>query len=221
MTFPSLYVPTAVPSAPQETTSCTFAGVYKQRQFTYTGKKDHLLWEEYGVELHFPSSSAVHIEGTVSVLSTDDNYIFPKGSELVSAVYDVSTKGPFPKPVTVRLQHCVPIDSENEASTMTFVIADTAQGPPYKFYPLNGGSFTHRSSYAEIQLTHFSMPAIIRWCRRFFDRPVPFFASVYYLQKSRASFVVTKNLKAHINVSYSTLNLFYSILQVLAFHAGC
>ena len=83
-------------------------------------------------------TSAIHIEGTVSVLSIDKgDYIFPEGSELVSAVYDISTNEPFPGSVTVDLQHCVPIDSEKEAEAMTFVIADTAQGPPYKFRPLS------------------------------------------------------------------------------------
>ena len=172
--------------------------------------------------MDFPShTSAVHIEGTVSVLSIDDdNYKFPEGSELVSAVYDISTSRPFPEPVTVRLQHCVPIDSEKETSAMSFVIADTASGPPYKFQPLSGGRFRCGSSYAEIQLTHFSMPAVVWWCKWLLGRPVPFSASVYYLQNCRASLVVTKNLEAHITVSYLTLN-FAQCCKYLSMYIGC
>ena len=153
------------------------------------------------MELHFPShTSAVHIEGTVSVLSADDdNYKFPEGSELVSAVYDISTSRPFPEPVTVRLQHCVPLDSEKVASAMRFVIADAAQRPPYTFHPQSDGSFRRGSSYAEIKLSHFCMPAVILW---WFGYPIPFSARVYYLQNSMARLVVTKNLKAHKTVSY-------------------
>ena len=155
--------------------------------------------------MHFPSSSAVHIDGSVSVITTDnDKYIFPEGCELVSAVYNISTSKPFPEPVTVKLQHCVPTDNEIEASAMSFVIADTAQGPPYKFCPQNGGSFTCGSSCGEIQLTHFSMPAVIRWL---LGRPIPFSASVFYLPKSVASFVVTKNLQAHISVSIAYFDI--------------
>ena len=104
-------------------------------QFTYSGKQNSLLWNEYGIKLQFPSNlTKVNIEGTVSVLSTDDeSYIFPEGSDLVSAVYNISANKPFPEPVTVKLQHCVPIDSAKEASLMSFVIANTEQGPPYKF----------------------------------------------------------------------------------------
>jgi len=88
-------------------------GVYKQMQFTYSGQQNSLLWNECGIKLQFPSNlTKVHIRGTVSVLSTDDeNYIFPEGSDLVSAVYSISANKPFPEPVTVKLQHCVPIDS--------------------------------------------------------------------------------------------------------------
>ena len=100
--------------------TCSISGQYKQLSFTYTGKVDHFLWNDYGIELHFSSASDINIEGTISVLSTDkDNYIFPEGSELVSAVYDISTNEPFPEPVTVKLQHCVPMDSKKEASAMT------------------------------------------------------------------------------------------------------
>ena len=174
--------------------------------------------------MRFPSSSAVHIEGIVSVISTDDdNYIYPEDSELVSAVYDVSASKPFHWPATVRLQHCVPIDSEKEALEMSFVIADTAQGPPYQFQPLSGGIFKCESSYAEIHLNHFSLLAVIRWCRWRLGSPISFSASVYYLENCKASLVVTKNLEAHINVSHLTLVLVnaYTYCKYLSMHAGC
>ena len=139
--------------------------VYKQRQFTYTGKKDHLSWEEYGVKLQFfPCTSDVYIEGTVSVLSVDDdNFKFPEGTELVSAVYDIAANKPFPVPVKVGIQHSIPLQDEKEASRlgMTFVIASTQQGPPYIFRELSGGDYRPTSSYGEIQLTHFSRIAQI------------------------------------------------------------
>ena len=197
--------------------------MYKQLSFTYTGKEDRLLWKDYGIELHFSSTSEVHIEGTISVLSTNaDNYLFPEGSKLVSAVYDIAANEPFPEPVTVRLQHCVPMESREEASAITFVVADTAKGPPYKFHPMSGGSFMSGSSYAEIQLTHFSMLAVIWWWMGY---AIPFSASIYYLQNNMASFVVTKNLQAHINVStmhYINTHyqyMYYSIY--ISVHADC
>ena len=67
------------------------------------------------------------------------------------------------------------------------------------FQELSGEESRCGSPYGEIQLTHFSRLAeIIKWS---LGRPIPFCASVYYLQQYRASFVVTKNLAAHITVS--------------------
>ena len=181
--------------------------VYKQRQFTYTGNRDHLLWEEYGVRLQFfPSTSKVYIEGAISVVSVDDdNYKFPEGSGLISAVYDIVASKPFPVPVKVEIQHCIPLQDENEASHlgMSFVIANTEQGPPYIFHELKEGSFSPVSSYGEIQLTHFSRIAqIIKWR---LGRPIPFFSGLYFPQNDQASFVVTQNLAAHITVSTTVL----------------
>ena len=161
------------------------------------------MWEAYGINLHFsPHFSYVTIEGTISVLSIDDdNYQFPEGSELVSAVYDISADKLFPAPVTVELQHCIPLHHDNEAPHigMTFVIADTQQGPPYRFHELQGGGFRCGSSCGEIELSHFSkLAVIIKWR---LGRPIPFFSGIYYTQNDRANFVVTQNLAAHITVS--------------------
>ena len=183
--------------------SSIFTDVYRQRQFTYTGKGQHLLWDEYGIELQFPSlSSEVQIDFTVSVISTVDNkHIEPESSKLVSAVYEISANRALPEPVTVRLQHCVPIHTEEEASAMSFVVATTKQGPPYRFEVLSGGLFRCGSSYGEIKCSHFSRISIIQLYYWLFRGPFPMFASVYYIRSGQASLVVTRNLSAHINVS--------------------
>jgi len=193
---------------------CTIdTDVYKQRCFTYTGNSDHLLWEEYGVKLQFfPCTSDVHIEGTVSVLSiVDDHYKFPEGTELVSAVYDIVTNRPFPVPVIVEIQHCIPLQDENEASHlgMSFVIANSQEGPPYIFRELCGGEFSPASPYGKIQLLHFcKLAQIIKWR---LGRPIPFFASLYYPQNDKAKFVVTQNLAAHITVSPNVLYILHAL----------
>ena len=190
--------------------------VYKQRSFTYTGKSFDLPWEEYGVKLHFPSyTSEVYIEGAISVLSVnDDHYKFPEGTEMISAVYDIVATKPFPVPVTVEIQHCIPLQNENEASRlgMSFVTATSQEGPPYIFQELCGGEFSPASPYGKIQVTHFSSPfaLIIKWK---LGRPIPFFAGIYYPQEDNAKFVVTQNLAAHITVSPYLLYLLYALYQ--------
>ena len=177
--------------------------VYKQRTFIYSGQEDDLLWEEYGIKFHFPShTSQVSIECTVSVLSTDNsNYAFPVRSDLVSAVYGISASKQLPVPVTVQVQHCIPLHDDDEAARlgMSFMKATKKQGPPYVFHEVDGGDFRCGSSYGEIQLTHYCDIAIgIQW---WVGYPIPFFASVFYTQNNMAKFVVTQNLRAHITVS--------------------
>ena len=186
---------------------------YRHRGFHYTGKKDVMLWEQYGIRMHFPDhtteaspthSSRTSIHGTVSLLSVDhDDYIFPEGIELVSAVYNISAEQPFPEPVTVEIQHCVPLYWDDNASQleMSFIIADTQHGPPYIFQELPGGEFKSGSSYGKIQCSHFSDIAIkIKWK---FGYSIRLFAATYYPEKNRARFAVTKHLSAYINVSFN------------------
>lgn len=130
------------------------------------------------------------------MLSTDDCYHLPEGSELTSAVYDISAHKPFPKPVTVQIQHCVPLNDEPPTG-MSFATADTQQGPPYTFRRLEG-VFRCGSSYGEVQCTHLSLFTTVKW---WLGYAVSFAASIHYFKDGHAKFVVTKNLQVHINVS--------------------
>ena len=184
--------------------------IYENIDFNYTGREHHLYLEKYGIKMHFPChtsspsvSSQLSIRGTVSVLSMDyDDYVLPEGSELVSAVYNISAEQPFPEPVTVKIQHCVPLRSDDDVSQleMGFIIADEQHGPPYKFRDLDGGEFKRGSSYGKIQCSHFSNIAIrIKWK---LGHPITLFAAAFYLKYNRVCFVVTKHLSTHISVSF-------------------
>ena len=176
--------------------------VYKQRSFTYTGEEIHLSWEDCGVKLHFPAyNSILKIEGTVSVLSDNEDCVFPEGSKVVSAVYDISASQSFPVMVQVELEHCVYLSEEEAASLlqMSFVVADTRKGPPYQFHELKDGTFGV-GTYGKIELNHFSRLAIIiKWHLGF---TIHLFAGVYYFSNNEAIFAVAKNLRAHICVSF-------------------
>ena len=189
-----------------------YIDVYKQKTFIYTGQEDCLSWKEYGITLYFPSTpslqsnvtpsqeSKVPIEVTVSVRSTeDDNYIFPVRSDLVSAVYGITADKKFPVPVTVQVEHCIPLHDDDEAARLGMSFMTASLGPPYVFHDRDGGSFRSGSLYGEITLSSFSDIAIrIKWWVGF---TLPFFASVFYTNPDKALFVVTQNLAAHIAVS--------------------
>ena len=162
--------------------------------------------------MHVPSyHSEQHIKCAVSVLSLDvSRYSFPDGCELVSAVYDISANKQFPLPVTLKLQHCIPLNDQNEALKMSFVTADITQGYPYVFHAEDEGVFSCESSYGEIQLNHLSAFAIIRW----YVGKSETFQGCVYCQNGEASFVVTRNLKSHLEVSCVSWHIIAVILEV-------
>ena len=188
------------------------ADVYKERKFVYTGEKSQLLWEEYGIKVHFPPTHLpTHIDVTVSVLSPDDRYVIPEECDLVSALYDISADQQLPVAVTVEIEHCVPIENDSEVSTlgMTHIIARNT--PPYVFSEINEGSF---EPYSKMQLDHFTgLGTVVRSIKWGLGRAIPFYAALFYFRDSRANFVVTKNLQAHISVRKRIIHgIFYIIL---------
>ena len=184
--------------------------VYKERKFVYTGEENQLLWEKYGIKVYFPPSHPpTHIEGTVSVLSPDDSYVIPEGYDLVSALYNISADQQLPVAVTVKIEHCVPIENDSEVSTlgMTHIIARNT--PPYVFSEITEGSFEPGSFYSKIQLDHFTgLGTVVRSIKWGLGRAIPFYAALFYFRDSRANFVVTKNLRAHISVRKRIIEYF-------------
>ena len=171
-----------------------------------------MLYEEYGIQLHFPKKYMdKEISITVSLKTLDDEYSLPESSDLVSAVYGLCVSGELPSPVTVEIQHCVPIRDSNIASGLSFVRSETKHGPPYKFKVIEGGQFKPDTFYGKIDLTHFSIIAIVRFFRCILgvsDSSI-YCTSVYKRQSSRTRapttyevhVMVTKDLAAHLTVN--------------------
>ena len=90
-------------------------------------------------------------------------FVFPKGTQLISAVTSVSLTAPVPldKPVIVQLMHCASITDQFQRNYLSFVISHSVQ-PPFEFDLLQGGDFSASSQYGSIQLKEFSLLAIVR-----------------------------------------------------------
>ena len=141
-------------------------GLHRDHKFIYDGRELHVLYEEYGIQLHFPKKYMDReISITVSLKTLDDDYSLPESSDLVSAVYGLCVSGELPTPVTVEIQHCVPIRDSTIASALSFVRSETKHGPPYKLKVIEGGQFKPDTFYGKIDLTHFSIIAIVRFFR--------------------------------------------------------
>ena len=124
-----------------------------------------LYWEEYGLKIHFSQntvSSPEVCKVAITVL-VGGHFKFPKGSVLVSAVYDISIGKSLLKPLTLEIQHCVNLHMQAEANCLHFVGAIFhPQTQSYDFKQLlDGGQFYPGNRYGSIISDQFSLVAII------------------------------------------------------------
>ena len=147
--------------------------LFRGHEFIYCGKELHLLFENYGIELHFPKNKMDRKVSVMVALKTlDDEYSLPENSEIVSAIYRICVNGELPIPVSVKIQHCVSLRHNN---ALSFVRSETKHGPTCQFTVIEGGRFKPDSFYGEIDLTCFSDIGIIR----FFGGLFVFFWSLF------------------------------------------
>ena len=124
-----------------------------------------LYWEEYGLRIHISQdtiSSSEICEVAVTVL-VGGHFKFPKGSVLVSAIYDISIAKPLLKPLMLEIQHSVNLHTQAEVNCLHFVRAKFHPSTlPYEFTQLlDGGQFYPGSRYGSITSDHFSPVAIV------------------------------------------------------------
>ena len=148
------------------------ANVVAQTTFTLTQETQNLQFEGYGFKLHVPEGSlpAEVSQAKLTVrVSLSGQFQMPPDCELISAVYWVYSPHKFTKPLTVEIQHCAVLSSDQQCSQLAFVSTKCTQKElPYMFRMRDGGVFSHRSSYGSLSLTQFSGFGIVR---RLIQRP--------------------------------------------------
>lgn len=186
--------------------------VCPQMSFTYTGKATTFNCS-VGIKISLPDDAlppgAKECEITVKS-SISGQFEFPKDTKLVSAVYWIHSSHNFLRPITIELQHCAPMDGNQ---LLSFVTANCPnEHLPYKFRLLSGGVFSPYSSYGCIQVSHFSLFAIIlrklgvsQVCRTYC-------AGFYYQADREATmwkvdFTIVWNLELHMKVSALCIDL--------------
>ena len=142
------------------------AEVIAQKIFYLTQDAVELSFQGYGFKLHVPAGSlpAEVSETQLSVrVSLSGQFQMPPNSELLSAVYWVSSPYKFMKPITVEIQHCAALSSNKQCSQLKFVHTKCTQKElPYIFKEQVGGVFSRHSSYGSLLLSHFSGIGIVR-----------------------------------------------------------
>ena len=134
--------------------------------FFIQGEHAQLLnWEEYGLRINVPHATIPPGETCeVSIAAiVGGKFKFPSGTSLVSAVYAISVSRDLLQPVQLSIQHCVSLDTPEHTSYLSFVTADLYQPVlPYQFKLEQKGEFYSRDQYGSIDLSEFSLKAIVK-----------------------------------------------------------
>ena len=120
-----------------------------------------LDWDKYGCRLQILEGSIPQGEvGTLDLYAIYSGpFQFSQDSSPVSAYYFISFSHNLQKPAILELQHCYIINNDDDAAQLTFASATASTGPPYRFRPVDGGSFL-RGRYALIHQKNFSFLSI-------------------------------------------------------------
>ena len=83
---------------------------------------------------------------------------FPDNSIIVSGIYDVSLSGDkLRKAITLEIQHCVDLKTDEQCKSMQFMVAERSDGSPHCFKPVCGGKFFPFLQYGKIKRREFSL----------------------------------------------------------------
>lgn len=174
-----------------------------------TKSEQHFSWEGHGLNMYFPEECLPHDIDDCSIqirASVEGNYIFPRNSYLVSAVYwfRCIPKCKFLKPITLEIEHCAKLENyhslsyvkakaENISQCIFSKAADCSQ--------TNYGIFPSCSSCGFIQLDGFCGYGVTQdgsderqYC-----------GNLYYIScgiNYEIFFVVIWNTEEHRSVSY-------------------
>ena len=110
----------------------------------------------------------------------------------VSATYKITASATLPVPVRVRMEHCAILKDKN-----SLVMMVAHEGPPYYFKPLPGDNFMPMPSYGQIETKRFSFFRFL-WYLLGYYYQTRLSIQVLYHEDNTATFVVTKNLRAHV-----------------------
>ena len=123
-----------------------------------------LNWEEFGLRIGvlkgtLPSSETAEV---AVVALVGGQFVFPKNTKVVSAIYAVAVSKPLLQPLRLDLQHCVNLVRPSQTRHLKFAIAPVnTPSLPYEFSPVEGGEFTVNSYYGSIYRYKFCLVGIL------------------------------------------------------------
>ena len=119
-----------------------------------------LDWSSYGFKMHIPLHAINPSQVIVKALLGGE-FQFPKGMELVSALYVIKFTEELSQPVKLEIQHSVSLTNAEQVKYLSFITAPIDElVPPYKFEYIKGGKFPTDSQYGVISRSKFCVMGI-------------------------------------------------------------
>ena len=140
--------------------------VAEKKLFLVQGEKPQLInWEKYGLRIGVQEdtlSPSDTVEVAVVAL-VGGQFVFPKNTVLVSAVYAVSVSKPLLKPLRLEIEHCINLRGRPGLTRfLKFAVAPVSTPSlPYQFSIVEGGEFKPDSWYGSIQRKEFCLVSIV------------------------------------------------------------
>ena len=136
-----------------------------KKLFLIHGDVPQLLnWEEFGLRIGV-------LEGTLTSSETAEvavvalvggQFVFPKNTQAVSAIYAIAVSKLLLQPLRLDLQHCVNLIRPSQTRHLKFAIAPVnTPSLPYEFSPVEGGEFTVNGYYGSIYRSKFCLVGIV------------------------------------------------------------
>ena len=121
-----------------------------------------LNWEKYGLKINVQKETIPENAELTALALVGGQFVFPKNTQLVSAVYSISVSKPLLKPLRLEMQHCVHIQSSAHTKYLKFAVASVDQSNlPYEFVPVDGGKFVPEEWYGSVKHKKFFLICIL------------------------------------------------------------
>ena len=143
------------PGQRHDTSHYTTTNVFEDEAVGDSEKVQKLELAGHGVFMEIPDGALPPSGVNVMLYSRvilSGQFELPSDSQLISAIYCISSSEVFLKEVSVNIPHFAVIKSEEQCSKFRFIIAETSQSElPYKFREKEG-LFNPHTQYATIKL---------------------------------------------------------------------
>ena len=88
-------------------------------------------------------------------------FVLPKSTELVSALYAISSSQMFRAEIKIEIEHCVLLKNNAQCAYLQFVKAHQTQPGKWYHFSLQGGEFCVESNYGGLWQSEFSIVGIV------------------------------------------------------------